>query len=149
MSAPTKTSKTVSVERPTQFTLRSIKTKGLRQNTFNGKKTPGFQISIQVPDDRIKEIQEAWESCKPKNQTPFFGFNDRNNMLTIKTRRISDKMKKECLASKDNTESIFVDIRFEISDIYIDDSGDRFPQLKLSVLKKVGDDDIPVPADDF
>ena len=149
MSAPTKTSKTVSIESPTQFILRSVKTKGLRQNTFNGKKTPGFQISIQVPDDEIKKIQGAWESCEPKNQTPFFGFNDNNNMLTIKARKLSDKMKKECLAPKDNTESIFVDIMFGISDIYIDDSGDRFPQLKLSGLKKVADEDIPVPVDDF
>ena len=140
-------SKLVSVESPTQFILRSVKTKGLRPNTFNGKKTKGHQISIQVPDDKIKEIQEAWDSHKPKNPTAFFG--DRNNMLTIKVKKLSDKMKKECLAPKDDADSIFVDIMFGISDIYIDDSGDRFPQLKLSGLKKVGDDDTPVPLDDF
>ena len=151
MSAPTKCSKTVSVENPPQFILRSVKTKGLRPNTFNGKKTKGFQVSIQVPDDEIKGIQEALESCEPKNSTPFFGFNDKNNMLTIKARKLSDKMKKECLASKDRIEDILVDIMFGISDIYIDDSGDKFPQLKLSGLKKVGDalDKTPVPVDDF
>ena len=151
MSAPTKSSKLVNVESPQQFILRSVKTKGLRPNTFNGKKTKGHQISIQVPDDQIKEIQEAWESHKPKNPSPFFGFDDRNNMLTIKVKKLSDKMKKECLASKDSFESILVDIMFGISDIYIDDLGDRFPQLKLSGLKKVGDadDDTPVPVDDF
>ena len=144
-------SKLVSVESPHHFILRSVKTKGLRPNTFNGKKTKGFQISIQVPDDEIKKIQEAWDSHEPKNPTPFFGFDDRNNMLTIKVKKLSDKMKKECLAPKDSFESILVDIMFGISDIYIDDLGDRFPQLKLSGLKKVGDadDDTPVPADDF
>ena len=47
--------KTVNVEEPHQFVLRSVKTKGLRPNTFNGKRTKGFQISIQVPDDGIKK----------------------------------------------------------------------------------------------
>ena len=148
MSAPTKSSKTVNVENPPQFILRSVKTKGLRPTTFNGKKTKGFQVSIQVPDDEIKGIQEAWESYKPKNPTPFFGFNDNNNMLTVKAKKLSDKMKKECLASKDNDDDILIDIMFGISDIYIDDSGNKFPQLKLSGLKKVGDA-TPVPVDDF
>ena len=145
-------SKTVNVENPHQFILRSVKTKGLRANTFNGKKTKGFQISIQVPDDEIEKIQKAWESHDPKKSTPFFGLNGKNNMLTLKTKKLSDKMKKECLASsKDNAEGILVDIMFGISDIYIDESGDKFPQLRLSGLKKVGDavDDAPVPVDDF
>ena len=60
-------------------------------------------------------------------------------------------MRRECLASKDNFEGILVDIMFGISDIYIDDSGDKFPQLRLFGLKKVGDavDETPVPVDDF
>ena len=146
-------SKTVNIESPHQFVLRSVKTKGLRPNTFNGKKTKGFQISIQVPDDEIEKIQKVWDSHDPKNKTPFFGYNDKNNMLTLKTKKLSDKMRKECLASKskDDTEGILVDIMFGISDIYIDESGDKFPQLRLSGLKKVGDavDDTPVPVDDF
>ena len=122
-------SKTVSIESPHQFILRSVKTKGLRPNTFNGKKTKGFQISVQVPDDEIERIQEAWESHEPKNLTPFFG--DKNNMLTVKAKKLSDKMKKECLSED---EGILVDIMFGISDIYIDESGDKFPQLRLSGL---------------
>ena len=141
---------TVNVEEPTEFILRSVKTRGLRPNMFNNKRTSGFQISFQVPYKHIQEIQKAWVSHDPKKSTPFFG--DKNNMLTVKARKISEKMKKECTApkDKDNTESILVDIKFGITDIYIDDQGDRFPQLKLSGLQKVGVvDDIPAPVDDF
>ena len=142
---------TVNVGEPTEFILRSVKTKGLRPNMFNNKKTPGYQITVQVPEDKIEEIQEAWSSHKPKKPTPFFGLNDKNNMLTVKSRKISEKMKKECLAHKDATDSILVDIKFGITDIYIDDFGDKFPQLKFSGLRKVGvaEDDTPVPSDNF
>ena len=146
-------SKTVNIENPHQFVLRSVKTKGLRPNTFNGKKTKGFQISVQVPDDEIEKIQEAWVSYEPKKQTPFFGLNGKNNMLTLKTMKLSDKMKKECMTpkSKDDFEGILVDIMFGIPDVYIDESGDKFPQLRLSGLKKVGNavDETPAPVDDF
>ena len=146
-------SKTVNIEEPHQFILRSVKTKGLRHNTFNGKRTKGFQISIQVPDDEIEKIQKVWESHEPKKQTPFFGLNGKNNMLTLKTMKLSEKMKKECMTpkSKDDTEGILVDITFGIPDIYIDESGEKFPQLRLSGLKKVGNavDETPVPVDDF
>ena len=110
-----------------QFVLRSVKTKGLRPNTFNGERTKGFQITLQVPDDEVGRIQDAWESHEPKYSTPFFG----DNMLTVKARKLSDKMKKECLAS---TERIMVDIMFGITDIYVDEQGDKFPQLRLSGL---------------
>ena len=137
----------VNVKDAHQFVLRSVKTRGLRQNAFKGKKTKGYQISFQVPEDRIKEIQEAWESHNPKNPTQFFG--EKGNMLTVKTNKISDKMRKECLKSNDSTDTILADIRFGITDIYIDDSGNRFPQLKLSGLKKVGIDESDIPDDEF
>ena len=66
---------TVKIEQPFEFTLKSVKTKGLRDNTFDGKKVPGKQISVQVEEDDIKGIQKVWDSLNAKKTTPFFGFN--------------------------------------------------------------------------
>lgn len=66
-----------------EFILRGVKTRGLRPNTFNGKKAPGHQISVAVQEDDIKKIQNIWDSLKPKKPTPFFGFNATKNMITV------------------------------------------------------------------
>ena len=47
-------SKTVGIEAKPEleFVLKSVKTKGLRDNTYAGKKVPGKQISVPVdPED--------------------------------------------------------------------------------------------------
>ena len=54
-------SSTVKIEQPFEFTLRAVKTKGLRDNTFDGRKVPGKQISVQVELDNIEKIQKGME----------------------------------------------------------------------------------------
>ena len=68
-------SSTVKIEQPFEFTLLAVKTKGLRVNTFNGKRVPGHQISVQVEPEDIEKIQKVWDVLKAKKPTPFFGFN--------------------------------------------------------------------------
>ena len=77
-----------------------------------------------------------------KKPTPFFGFNGANNMLTIKARKVSETVRKSCI-SKDG-DYIYVDIKFGISDVYIDESGSRHPQIRMLGLRKV-----EAPVDEF
>ena len=119
-----------------------MKTKGLRVNTFNGKQVPGHQISVQVELNDIGKIQKVWDVLEPKKPTPFFGFNGANNMLTIKAKRVSDSLKKDCV-SKDS-DSIYVNVKFKISEIYVDKQGSRYPQIRMLGLKKVES-----PKDEF
>ena len=133
---------TVKVEQPFKFTLRAVKTKGLRVNTFNGKRVPGHQISVQIGPEDIGKIQKVWDVLKPKKPTPFFGFNGANNMLTIKAKRVSDSLKRDCV-SKDS-DNIYVDVKFEISEIYVDEKEQRYPQVRMLGLKKVES-----PVDEF
>ena len=130
----------VKVEQPFEFTLRAVKTKGLRPNTFNGKKVPGHQISVQVEPEDIEKIQKVWTVLEPKKPTPFFGFNGANNMLTIKAKKVSDSLKRDCV-SKDN---IYVDVKFEIGEVYVDEHGARYPQIRMLGRKKVEG-----PVDEF
>ena len=135
-------SSTVKVEQPFEFVLRAVKTKGLRVNTLNGKRVPGHQISVQVEPDDIENIQKVWDVLEPKKSTPFFGFNGANNMLTIKAKKVSDSLRRDCV-SKDG-DNIYVDVKFEISEIYVDEQGSRYPQIKMLGLKKVES-----PVDEF
>ena len=133
---------TVRIEQPFEFILTTVKTKGLRDITFDGKKVPGKQISIQVETEDITKIQKVWDALNAKKPTPFFGFNGANNMLTIKARRVSDGIKKTCV-SKDG-DNIYVDIEFEIGEIYVDENGQRYPQIRMLGLRKVD-----APEDEF
>ena len=132
----------VKVEQPFEFTLRAVKTKGLRPNTFNGKKVPGHQISVQVEPEDIEKIQKVWTVLEPKKPTPFFGFNGANNMLTIKAKKVSDSLKRDCV-SKDG-DNIYVDVKFEIGEVYVGEHGARFPPIRMLGLKKVES-----PVDEF
>ena len=49
----------VKIEQPFEFVLRAVKTKGLKVNTFNGKRVAGHQISVQVEKEDIKKIQKV------------------------------------------------------------------------------------------
>lgn len=131
----------VSIEKPFEFILRTVKTKGLRPNSFNGKRVPGHQISVQVQGDDIEKIQDVWDLLNAKKSTPFFIFNGNRNMITVKAKKVSDSLKRDCV-SKD--ENIYVDIKFEIADVYVDENGARFPQLRLKGLRKVES-----PEDEF
>ena len=131
-----------------EFVLRGVKTKGLRDNTFNGKKVPGHQISVHVEPDDIETIQKVWDALDAKKLTPFFGLNGSKNMLTIKARRVSDQVKKTCV-SKDG-DNIYVDIKFEISKVYVDENKQRFPQMRMLGLRKVeAQEDIFVVTEHF
>ena len=118
-----------------EFVLKSVKTKRLRDNTFAGKKVPGKQISVQVEPEDIEKIQKVWDALDAKKPTPFFGFNGTNNMLTIKARRVSDGIKRTCV-SKDG-DNIYVDVKFGISEVYVDENGQRYPQIRMMGLRKV------------
>ena len=133
---------TVKIEQPFEFTLKTVKTKGLRDNTFDGKKVPGKQISVQVEEEDIKKIQKVWDVLNAKKPTPFFGFNGANNMLTIKARRVSEGIKKTCV-SRDG-DNIYVDVKFEIGEVYVDEKGQRYPQVRMLGLRKVD-----APEDEF
>ena len=137
-------SKSVSIEAKPEFefVLKCVKTKGLRDNTFAGKKVPGKQISIQVDPEDIERIQKVWTVLEPKKPTPFFGFNGSNNMLTIKARKVSESVRKSCI-SKDG-DYIYVDIKFTFTDIFIDENGSRHPQIRMLGLRKV-----EAPVDEF
>ena len=135
-------SSTVRIEQPFEFVLRAVRTKGLRDNTFDGKRVPGKQISVQLEPDDIEKIQKVWDALDAKKTTPFFGFNGANNMLTVKARRVSESLKKSCV-SKDG-DNIYVDIKFEIAEIYVDENGSRYPQIRMLGLKKV-----ECPVDEF
>ena len=126
-------SSTVKIEQPFEFTLNAVKTKGLRDNTFDGKRVPGHQISVQVEPEDIERIQKVWDVLGAKRKTPFFGFNGANNMLTVKARRVSESLKKNCV-SKDG-DNIYVDIKFEIPEVYVDEHGARYPQLRMLGLQ--------------
>ena len=138
---------TVKVEQPFEFTLRAVKTKGLRDNTFNGKRVPGHQLSVQVEPDDIEKIQKVWDALDAKKPTPFFGFNGANNMLTIKAKRVSESLKKTCV-SKDS-DNIYVDVKFEISEIYVNEQGARYPQIRMLGLKKVESPEDEFVVDEF
>ena len=130
------------LEEPFEFVLKTVKTKGLRGNTYDGKKVPGHQISVQVETEDIERIQKVWDVFNAKKETPFFGFNGANNMLTIKARKVTEGIKRTCV-SKDG-DNIYVDIKFEISEIYVDEKGQRYPQLRMLGLRKVD-----APEDEF
>ena len=138
---------TVKIEQPFEFTLKAVKTKGLRDNTFDGKRVPGKQISVLVEADDITKIQKVWDALDAKKPTPFFGFNGANNMLTIKARRVSEGIKKTCV-SKDG-DNIYVDVKFEIGEIYVDDQGQRYPQLRMLGLQKVDSPEDEFVVDEF
>ena len=137
-----KMSSTVKIEQPFEFVLKTVKTKGLGDNTFEGKRVPGKQISVQVEPEEIEKIQKFWDTLDAKKPTPFFGFNGANNMLTIKARRVSEGIKRTCV-SKDG-DNIYVDVKFVIGEIYVDDQGQKYPQIKMLGLRKVN-----APEDEF
>ena len=128
-------SSTVKIEQPFEFVLRAVKTKGLRDNTFDGRRVTGKQISVQLESDDIERIQKVWDVLKAKKSSPFFEFNGANNMLTIKARKVSESLKKSCV-SKDG-DNIYVDVKFEMAEIYVDKKGSRYPQVRMLGLKKV------------
>ena len=64
------------------------------------------------------------------------------NMLTIKARKVSDSLKRECV-SKDG-DNIYVDTKFEIGEVYVDEDGARYPQIRMLGLRKVES-----PVDEF
>ena len=130
------------IEQPFEFVLRAVKTKGLRSNTFDGKRVPGQQITVQVESDDIEKIQKVWDVLDAKKPTPFFGFNGANNMLTAKARKVSEKQKRKCV-SKDG-DNIYVDIKLGIEEVYVDDIGNRNPQVRVLGLRKVD-----CPVDEF
>ena len=130
------------LEKPFELVLKTVKTKGLRDNTYAGKKVPGKQISVQVDPEDIEKIQKFWDVLDAKKPSPFFGFNGANNMLTIKAGRVSESVRKSC-TSKDG-DSIYVDIKFEITEMYIDENGQRYPQIRMLGLRKV-----EAPEDEF
>ena len=139
---------TVEIENSFELVLKTVKTKGLRVNTFEGKKVPGHQISVQVDPEDIEKIQKFWDSLNAKKQTPFFGFNGANNMLTIKAKKVTDSIKRTCMP-KDG-DNIYVDIKFAIGEIYVDGMGQRYPQLKMLGLRKVdGPEDEFVVSENF
>ena len=137
-------SRTVSIEAKPEFelVLKSVKTKGLRDNTFGGKKVPGKQISVSVEPDDIEKIQKFWDTLDAKKSTPFFGFNGANNMLTIKAGKVSESVKKSC-TSKDG-DYIYVDIKFGITEMFIDENGSKYPQIRMLGLRRV-----EAPEDEF
>ena len=63
-------------------------------------------------------------------------------MLTIKARRVSEGIKKTCV-SKDG-DNIYVDVKIVIGEIYIDQKGQRYPQVRMLGLRKV-----EAPEDEF
>ena len=138
---------TVKIEQPFEFVLKTVKTKGLRGNTFDGKRVPGHQISVQVEADDIPKIQKVWDALDAKKPTPFFGFNGANNMLTIKARRVSEGIRKACV-SKDGC-NIYVDVKFEIGEIYVDKNGQRYPQIRMIGLRKVDSPEDEFVVDEF
>ena len=137
-------SRTVSIEAKPEFelVLKSVKTKGLRDNTYAGKKVPGRQISVQVDPEDIERIQRFWDTLDAKKSSPFFGFNGANNMLTIKAGKVSESIRKSC-TSKDG-DNIYVDIKFGITEMYIDENEQRYPQVRMLGLRRV-----EAPEDEF
>ena len=125
-----------------EFVLKCVKTRGLKDNEFKGKKVPGKKISVQVDPENIEKIQNVWSALDAKKPTPFFGFNGSNNMLTIKAQRVSEKVRRSCV-SKDG-DHIYVDIKFAITDVFVDEDGSRHPQLRMLGLRKVD-----APEDEF
>lgn len=73
--------------------------------------------------------------------------NGNNNLITIKAKNISENQRRSCFAKRSGY--IFVDIMFDIGSIWVSESGDRFPQLRLKGLKKVIDNDGPTVLDSF
>ena len=63
-------------------------------------------------------------------------------MLTIKARKVSESLKKTCV-SKD-FDNIYVDVKFEIAEVYVDENGSRYPQVRMLGLRKVDS-----PLDEF
>lgn len=137
-------SKSVGIEAKPEFefVLKCVKTKGLRDNTYDGKKVSGKQISVHVCPEDIEKIQKVWDALDAKKATPFFGFNGSNNMLTIKAQRVSESVRKSC-TSKDG-DYIYVDIKFAFTHIYFDKDGSRHPQMRMLGLRKV-----EAPEDEF
>lgn len=124
-----------------EFVLRAVKTKGLRDNTFGGKKVPGKQISVHVTQDDVDKIQKVWDTLDAKKETPFFGDNGLR-LLSIKAKKVSESVRRSCV-SKDG-DHIYVDIKFVIDTIFIDEEGSRYPQIRMLGLKKVES-----PEDEF
>lgn len=124
-----------------EFVLKSVKTKGLRDNTFAGKKVPGKQISVHVSPEDVEAIEKVWSALNAKKSTPFFG--DKGmRLLTVKARKVSESVRKSCV-SRDG-DYIYVDIKFAITDIFIDEDGSRHPQIRMLALRKV-----EAPEDEF
>ena len=124
-----------------EFVLRSVKTKGLRDNNFAGKKVPGKQISVHVSPEDVERIQKVWDVLNAKKATPFFGDNGMK-ILTVKARKVSDSVKKSC-TSKDG-DNIYVDIKFALTHIFVDEDKSRHPQFRMLGLRRV-----EAPEDEF
>lgn len=125
-----------------EFVLKSVKTKGLRDNMFNGERIPGKQISVQVDPEDVEGIQKVWDKLNAKKSSPFFGVNGSKNILTIKAKKISESVLKSCTVkeTKGDPSHIFVDIKFNISsfdEVFVSEDGSRHPQIKMLGLRRV------------
>ena len=137
----------IDIEDPFVFTLRPVKTRGLKSCEFMGRKSHGHQISVEVPQDEVSKIQKVWDVLNAFKTTPFFEVNGSRNMLTIKAKNISEIQRRSCFAKPSG--HIHVDIMFEIGCIWVDPCGDRYPQIRMRGLKKVIENDEPTALDDF
>ena len=126
--------KSVKVEKPLLIIIRGVKSKGLVPNQFGGEDIPGYQIRFNVPKGRIDEIQEAWSALNPKNPSPFFG--DDEKWMTGKCEEVSDSVLTTCRLKK-QSRHLWVDIKFGISSVFVNENGERFPQVEVLGLKKV------------
>ena len=126
--------KTIVVNEPFSAIIRGVKSKGLVPNKFEGEDIPGYQVRFNVPEERVEEIQKAWSALDPKKSSPFFG--DDEKWMTGKCEEVSDsvlttrKLKKQ-------SRHVWVDVKFEISRVFVNESGERFPQVEVLGLKKV------------
>ena len=138
----------VYLEDPFEFTLREVRTRGLKRRRDNmGEKLPGHQITVEVALSEVERIQRVWDVLNAFKPTPFFGVNGNRNWLTIKAMNISENQRRTCFEKSNGY--IHVDIMFDIGSIWVDASGKRYPQIKMKGLKKVVDNDEPVALDDF
>ena len=137
----------VYIEEPFKFTLREVRTRGLKHRFDHmGKKLSGYQISVELSLSDVEKIQRVWDILNPSKPTPIFGDGNRN-WITIKAMNISETQRRTCFEKPNGY--IHVDIMFEIGSIWVDESGKRYPQLKVRGLKKVVENDEPVALDNF
>lgn len=128
--------KSVKVKSPFSEVVRGVRSKGLKTCKFTGEDIPGYQISFQVSDAVVEKIQEAWSALEPHKPTCFFGYEDSEKWMTAKCEEVSENVLKTC-TRKPTSRYVYVDVKFEIGSVFVNESGERFPQIEVLGLKKV------------